>query len=205
MSRKPPKERVQEVEATLNTETLYTPSTSSTVAVPAKDHSYATSDSPRSFKRKLDTVVDRAEELKVEQCKKFNVSGAVKSLSEIVPALRKNAMISSGCEKIPESTFTGVSQLLMKRIMNQKSARPTHSSYPDKLKSFALTLAFYSLKAYNYVRRTLHLALPHSSTLRQWYRGVNGEPGYTEETFKALCPCRCSSSTRYRNYMFPDV
>jgi len=190
MSRKPPKERVQEVEATLNTETSCTPSTSSTVAVPAKDHSYAISDSPRSLKRKLDTVVDRAvamqKRLKYSNAKVQRLRRRVKSLSEIVSALRKNDMISSGCEKILESTFTGVSQLLMKRIMNQKSPRPTHSSYPDELKSFALTLAFYSLKAYNYVRRTFHLALPHPSTLRQWYRGVNGEPGFTEETFKAL-------------------
>jgi hypothetical protein len=49
-----------------------------------------------------------------------------------------------------------------------------------------LTLAFYSLKAYNYVRRTFHLALPHPSTLRQWFQGVNGQPGFTEEAFKAL-------------------
>ena len=138
----------------------------------------------------MDAVVDRAaamqKRLKNSNAKVQRLRRRVKSLSEIVSALKKNDMISSGCEKLLETTFTGVSHLIMKRIVNQKSARPTRASYPEELKSFALTLAFYSLKAYNYVRRTFHLALPHPSTLRHWYQGVNGQPGFTEEAFKAL-------------------
>ena len=30
------------------------------------------------------------------------------------------------------------------------------------------------------------LALPHPSTIRQWYSGINGEPGFTSEAFSAL-------------------
>jgi hypothetical protein len=69
----------------------------------------------------------------------------------------------------------------MKRIVNRKSAIPTRASYPEELKAFALMLSFYSMKAYNYVRETFQLALPHPSTIRQWYRGVNGRPGFTAE------------------------
>jgi len=74
----------------------------------------------------------------------------------------------------------------MQCIIKQKSAHPSRASYPDELKSFALTLSFYSLKAYNYVRCTFQLALPHHSALRHWYQGLNGQPGFTEEAYAAL-------------------
>lgn len=191
-SRKPPKERLEQADTAMNTQVseCCIPSTSSSITVHEMDHSYSIQDSPKSMKRKMDAVVDRAiavqKRLKCSNAKVQRLRRRVKSLSEIVSALKKNDMISSSCEKLLESTFSGVSQLIMKRIMKQKSSRPTHSSYPEELKSFAMTLAFYSLKAYNYVRRTFHLALPHPSTLRQWYQGVNGQPGFTEEAFKAL-------------------
>ena len=95
-------------------------------------------------------------------------------------------MISSGCEAVPRSTFSGVSLEIMTRMLKQNSTKPSHCDYPDELKSFALTVSFYSSKAYNYVRQTFNLALPHPSTLCQWYRGVNGMPGFTEEAFAAL-------------------
>lgn len=75
---------------------------------------------------------------------------------------------------------------MMQRIMNRKSSRPTRASFPHELKSFALTLVFYSLKAYNYVRKTFQLSLPHPSTLRHWYQGLNCQPGFTHESFAAL-------------------
>jgi len=74
----------------------------------------------------------------------------------------------------------------MKRIMHQKSAKLTRVSYPDELKAFALALSFYSSKAYNYVRRIFNLASPHPATLRQWYKGLNGRSGFTEEALAAL-------------------
>jgi len=95
-------------------------------------------------------------------------------------------MISSECETVLQSTFSGVSLAVMQRIMSQKSTKPTRASYPEELKSFALTLSFYSMKAYNYVCRTFQLALPHPTTIRQWCRTLNGNPRFTEEAFLAL-------------------
>ena len=56
-------------------------------------------------------------------------------------------------------TFSGVPLTVIKRIVQQKSSQPTHSENPEELKSFALTLLFYSLKVYNYVRQQFQLAL----------------------------------------------
>src|SRR6218665_1505784 len=56
-SRNPLKEHLQQVEETMNTprSDLCTPSTSSTVVLPQKDHVHSLNDSPSSLKRKLDT------------------------------------------------------------------------------------------------------------------------------------------------------
>lgn len=45
---------------------------------------------------------------------------------------------------------------------------------------------FYSPKAYAFVRRKFCNALPHPRTLKEWYSSLNGEPGFTSESFDAL-------------------
>ena len=52
--------------------------------------------------------------------------------------------------------------------------------------SFALTLEFYSSKAYGYVRKMFNLALPHPSTVGRWYTAVPTKPGFTGLAFKAI-------------------
>lgn len=58
--------------------------------------------------------------------------------------------------------------------------------YSPKLRSFALTLYFYSPKAYNYVRKTWNNLLPAPSTIRKWYQVVDGSPGFTQEALDAI-------------------
>ena len=54
------------------------------------------------------------------------------------------------------------------------------------MRSFALTLQFYSSKAYHFIRETWHNALPHPSTIRSWYCVIDGKPGFTSEAIKAI-------------------
>ncbi|KAL1510058.1 hypothetical protein ABEB36_004713 [Hypothenemus hampei] len=72
----------------------------------------------------------------------------------------------------------------MQEIVSRKLKKK--SCYSPELRSFALTLHFYSPKAYNYVRKHWEKLLPHPSTVRQWYRVVNGDPGFTQEAFNAM-------------------
>ena len=74
----------------------------------------------------------------------------------------------------------------MKRIVATKGKSGEGISYPPELKSFALTLQFYSSKGYKFVRKTFNLALPHQSQIRKWYSVVPAEPGFTELAFNAL-------------------
>ncbi|VVC29301.1 Transposase protein [Cinara cedri] len=55
-----------------------------------------------------------------------------------------------------------------------------------ELRTFAVTLHFYSSAAYNYERNLFNKTLPHSSTMRKWYTTVDGTPGFTEKSLKAV-------------------
>lgn len=63
---------------------------------------------------------------------------------------------------------------------------PKTKKIDPKLRAFALTLHFYSAKAYDYVRKTFNQSLPHPRTLSRWYQTIDGSPGFTREAFDAL-------------------
>lgn len=58
--------------------------------------------------------------------------------------------------------------------------------YSAELRTFALTLQFYSSKAYRYVHKTFKNLLPEPSMIRKWYKCVDGQPGFTNEVFNVL-------------------
>ena len=58
--------------------------------------------------------------------------------------------------------------------------------YSEEIRKFALTLHFYSPKAYTFIRNKYNTCLPHTRTLRKWYKNINAEPGFTQEAFVAL-------------------
>lgn len=70
-------------------------------------------------------------------------------------------------------------------VMNQLHTFSGNTVTPE-LRSFALTLHFYSPAAYNYVRKTFKKCLPHPSTIRKWYSTIDGSPGITQESLNAI-------------------
>lgn len=59
-------------------------------------------------------------------------------------------------------------------------------AYPHELRCFAITLDFYSPKAYDYVRSTFNKCLPHRRTIQKWFQTVSGTPGFSTEAMAAL-------------------
>lgn len=57
--------------------------------------------------------------------------------------------------------------------------------HSDVVRAFALTLNFYSPKAYRYVREKFE-KLPHPSTIRSWYSNTNCDPGITGDAIDVL-------------------
>lgn len=87
----------------------------------------------------------------------------VKSLKDVTKQLREKNLISSSCEEMLEYNYSSVPLALLR--MNSSSGKGC--KYSPELKSFALTLQFYSSKAYEFVRKTFNLALPSSGSSSQ--------------------------------------
>lgn len=62
----------------------------------------------------------------------------------------------------------------------------SETTVSPELRSFALTLHFYSPTSYNYVRKTFNKCLPHPSTIRKWYSVIDGSPEITAESMNAI-------------------
>ena len=88
----------------------------------------------------------------------------ISSLTKVVDRLKKESLISFNCEEMLTKTFSGVPLHMMRRMTSGKKSGRGCGYNPD-LMAFALTLHFYSAKAYEFVRKTFHLALPHQVTI----------------------------------------
>src|SRR5271155_57914 len=77
-----------------------------------------------------------------------------------------------------------VARELFKSELKNRKRNKSGMRYSDELKKFALTLHFYSPRAYEYVRSTINL--PSSRALSNWTSPVNSEPGFFKDVFKEL-------------------
>ncbi len=111
----------------------------------------------------------------------------VLSLTEIVEELQdKHMMPFSRLEALDNLSNAVSVQPIKRAVQNASKSATTRETFPPELRAFALTLQFYSTKAYEYVRETFCLALPHVRTLQDWYTSINGNPGFTQEAFDML-------------------
>lgn len=111
----------------------------------------------------------------------------IKTFSDMFEVLREKGLISSETSDRLKDTTVGIPDILMDRFMKNRDVNSiSRAQYPPELRIFALTLHFYSPKAYEYVRTTFKCALPHSNTIKTWYSSINGEPGFVNEAFVAL-------------------
>jgi len=69
--------------------------------------------------------------------------------------------------------------------MKQLKIKSSKQISPE-LRTFALTLNFYSTSTYNYVRLSFNKVLPHLSTLRKWYSTIAGSPGFRSEALNVI-------------------
>lgn len=87
------------------------------------------------------------------------------------------------CNKIGVTSKELVQRQLMK---TNKKVCIVRKKYSAELRTFALTLNFYSTITYKYVRKTFQTCLPSIKTNSKWYQTVDGKPGFTKEAFIAL-------------------
>ena len=132
-----------------------------------------------------DALVTVKKKLKVTQQRARRLEKRLKTSNEVIAELRKNDMISKKAESVLKGTLSDEARAIFERIANG-NAGTKGCEFPPELKSFALTLQFYSSKAYDFVRATLNNALPERSTLRKWYGKIPADPGFTQPAFNVL-------------------
>jgi hypothetical protein len=144
--------------------------------------------SPSAVKRKYDMILNRerqlkqlaSKRLKVARRRLFRQQTKMSNMKDIITQLKSKTDVSRTAIDLIESCFGSIPAELLRR----KLLASSKEVYSDVTRSFAMTLHFYSAKAYNFVRSSFGNALPHPATLRTWYRAVDGKPGFTEEAFE---------------------
>ena len=138
-------------------------------------HSYAKKPSRDQMLRK---------KIKILQQKVRRLHEKVKNLTQALQKLEEKQLISADTHQFLKNTFSGLTlELLDNELRNTKL--PVHARrYSNEVKQFALTLNFYSQKAYNYIRGIF--VLPHPSSIRQWTSSVNCKPGFLTEVINYL-------------------
>ena len=178
--RKPPKDRsIQKI-----TDNFADPN------VVEMDHSYHLPN-PSELKRRLDQSLAKNDTLR-KKVRKLNDSNnqlkkKISSLTEVVNELKEKHIVSENTAEVLEQASSKVPAQVFQRLLESNGKiSQTHKLYTKELKAFAITLQFYSNRAYNYVRDTFGLCLPHEQTVRRWYSAIKAEVGFTAESFETL-------------------
>ena len=125
------------------------------------------------------------EKIRMSKQRVLRLQKKVNSLNELIKTLKDKDLISDQVKETLEGKFSGTSKEIFQRLLKQKKTGKG-LKYTPELKSFALTLQFYSTKAYKFVRKMFNLSLPHPDVVSNWYSKIPAEPGFTEPAFKAL-------------------
>jgi hypothetical protein len=145
----------------------------------------------RVLKRKLDESEGKVEVLqkkvKLLKQKTKKMQEKIETLNEIIDTLKEKNLVSEYVSDILKEVSSKVPAEIVKRLIkNRNSQKISHEAFSTEMKSFAVTLQFYSCKAYNFVRDTFGLSLPHENTVRRWFSSVDAEPGFTESSFETV-------------------
>lgn len=74
----------------------------------------------------------------------------------------------------------------MQKILDCLTFGKDGRSYSEEVRSFCLTMSFYSPRGYDFLRKKFDNNLPARCTMRKWYASINSAPGFTSEAFEAL-------------------
>lgn len=115
----------------------------------------------------------------------------VTSLQQLTKELHSKKLISDDAQTTLTKSFSGIPLALLSRSLRnitnvKKGLKQTSKQFPQELRSFAMTLQFYSSKAYDYVRKTFNFALPSPTVIRTWLNSIDCEPGFTACAFNSL-------------------
>lgn len=108
------------------------------------------------------------------------------TLNTILKDLKQKSLLADEHADILE-TIGKCNVHLFKRLTAKSSNKSkVLKEYSPELRKFALTLHYYSPKAYTYVRNHFNLCLPHPKSISKWFKSINGNPGFMEEGLRSI-------------------
>ena len=131
----------------------------------ANERTYSLLRSPRSLKRTHDRMLQQqrmrctiiSRKLKVARRRLVRQTQRMASMADIIQQLRSQT--DTNTVELIERCFGHIPAEMLKRKLTLSSKEP----YSDDLRSFAMTLHFYSAKAYEFVRRSFQQACTPAS------------------------------------------
>lgn len=132
-------------------------------------------------------VEDKQRTIKNLRAKTKRIYKKLITLETVVKELHNRPGLKDHINDISIACSNETLKILIDRVNDKRKGKlSTTTKYDEELKKFALTLHFYSPKAYNYIREKFDLCLPHLNTLKTWYNKVDCEPGFTSESFNTI-------------------
>ncbi|KAG6439035.1 hypothetical protein O3G_MSEX000428, partial [Manduca sexta] len=72
------------------------------------------------------------------------------------------------------------------RLVQNSKFKGYRRKYTPALRKFAVTLHYYSVAAYKYVRQVFNKSLPHPRVIGKWYENSSGDPGFNKQALNIL-------------------
>ena len=160
-------------------ETILQPSPSKLAKISASDHAYANTQGYPDVE-----LSELKKQVKTLKQKVRRRNKKVKSLKDLLQSLRDKQLIALEQHDLLTHNFNEVAKHLFKDQMKNSKDAKQGNRYSLETKQFAMTLHYYSPKAYEFTRKVL--SLPHSSTIRTWATSVDCEPGFLQNVIKLI-------------------
>ena len=143
------------------------------------DHSYpAEPSSSEENKLKLKKGVQSLQEWLWHRKRK------IKNMKDLIAILKLKANIADQQAKVLKYSFSGATlELFSNQMMNQDNGSKHAHWYSTEMKQFAMTLHYYSMKAYDFVCKMF--SLPHPASIHTWAGSVDCEPRYHTNVIKS--------------------
>jgi len=147
------------------------------------DHCYETS--PTTLKKKKHITSQHRYKFQIKakttlkQCKRQRLQ--IEKIKLLLRELKTKCDLNEKVSSYIEDTFPTAMTEMFSRLKTRG-----RKCFSPALRAFALTLNFYSPKAYDFVTTEFGSSLPHKTTLRSWYHEIKVDEGFTTESFIAL-------------------
>lgn len=110
----------------------------------------------------------------------------IAGLKSVINVLKKKNLLDEESSNSVLQGFGDNNDLIKRFFRKCNKGLKVKKTFSPLERSFAITLHFFSPKAYNFVRNTFYNALPHPKTLFKWYSAIDGMPGFSVEAFNML-------------------